>query len=86
LAYAKDMMIKTTPFAVFSLNWKTITQRRDGAKNNSLRVHISGIFDCAEIDQIRDKPLKTTVRWDLVNNRYDGLFEYFHAPLNTHAP
>nr|QNO54191.1 hypothetical protein MOEJAMDC_00004 [Methanosarcinales archaeon ANME-1 ERB7] len=33
-------------FAPFSLNWKTTTQRRDDAKNKSLRVHFTGIFDC----------------------------------------
>ncbi|KAF5409948.1 MAG: hypothetical protein U9N46_06495 [Euryarchaeota archaeon] len=34
-------------FVPFSLNWKTITQRRDGAKNKSLLVYFTGIFDCA---------------------------------------
>ncbi|MEA1865399.1 MAG: hypothetical protein U9N46_09455 [Euryarchaeota archaeon] len=33
--------------APFSLNWKTITQRCDGAKYKSPRVHFTMIFDCA---------------------------------------
>ncbi|KAF5410267.1 MAG: hypothetical protein U9N46_01745 [Euryarchaeota archaeon] len=48
---AKDVktMIDNT-LCAFALSWKTITrkaQRRDDAKNKSLRVHFTGIFDCA---------------------------------------
>ncbi|MEA1863772.1 MAG: hypothetical protein U9N46_01010 [Euryarchaeota archaeon] len=46
---AKDVKTEIdNTLRVFALNRKTITQRRDGARNKSLRVYFTGIFDCAE--------------------------------------